>query len=76
MGRWRPPRPSSFTIGGWQGLEAQHMDRRVVARTRLGEKITLVDYLAILGARERLIKDAAGMLGPNEPHRLSDRRAM
>jgi aspartyl-tRNA(Asn)/glutamyl-tRNA(Gln) amidotransferase subunit A len=48
------------------GPEAQRMDRRVVARTRLGEKITLVDYLAILGARERLIKDAAGMLGPNE----------
>jgi len=48
------------------GPEAQQMDRRVVARTRLGEKITLVDYLAILGARERLIKDAAGMLGPNE----------
>jgi aspartyl-tRNA(Asn)/glutamyl-tRNA(Gln) amidotransferase subunit A len=48
------------------GPEAQRMDRRVVARTRLGEKITLVDYLAILGARERLIKDAADMLGPNE----------
>lgn len=48
------------------GPEAERMDRRVVARTRLGEKITLVGYLEILKARERLIEDIAGMIGPNE----------
>ena len=48
------------------GPEAETMDRRVVARTRLGEKITLVGYLEILKLREQLIKDVAGMLGPNE----------
>ncbi len=48
------------------GPEADAMDRRVVARTRLGEKITLVGYLEILQVREQLIKDVAGMLGPNE----------
>lgn len=48
------------------GSEAERMDRRVVARTRLGEKITLVGYLEILKTRERLIEDIAGMIGPNE----------
>lgn len=48
------------------GPEAERMDRRVVARTRLGEKITLVGYLEILKTRERLIEDIAGMIGPNE----------
>ncbi|MGG6897253.1 amidase [Rhizobium sp. BR 315] len=48
------------------GPEAEAMDRRVVARTRLGEKITLVGYLEILKVREQLIKDAASTLGPNE----------
>lgn len=48
------------------GLEADAMDRRVVARTRLGETITLVSYLEILQVREQLIRDVAGMLGPNE----------
>jgi len=48
------------------GPEAEAMDRRVVARTRLGEKITLVGYLEILQVREQLIKDVAGMIGPNE----------
>lgn len=48
------------------GPEAERMDRRVVARTRLGEKITLVGYLEILAARERLIENTAGMVGPNE----------
>ncbi|SCB47167.1 Amidase [Rhizobium miluonense] len=48
------------------GPEAESMDRRVVARTRLGEKITLVGYLEILKVREQLIKDAASTLGPNE----------
>ncbi|NTF46463.1 amidase [Rhizobium rhizogenes] len=48
------------------GSEAERMDQRVVARTRLGEKITLVGYLEILKVREQLIRDVAGMLGPNE----------
>ncbi|MBB6488956.1 amidase [Rhizobium lusitanum] len=48
------------------GPEAQAMDRRVVARTRLGEKITLVGYLEILKVREQLIKDVQTTLGPNE----------
>jgi len=48
------------------GPEAERMDRRVVARTRLGEKITLVGYLEVLKARERLIEDTAGMIGPSE----------
>ncbi len=48
------------------GPEAERMDQRVVARTRLGEKITLVGYLEILKVREQLIRDVAGMLGPNE----------
>ncbi|MFS8049853.1 amidase [Rhizobium sp. BR 314] len=48
------------------GPEAQAMDRRVVARTRLGEKITLVSYLEILKVREQLIKEVQSMLGPNE----------
>ncbi|MFS8047560.1 amidase [Rhizobium sp. BR 314] len=48
------------------GPEAEAMDRRVVARTRLGEKITLVGYLETLKAREQLIKEAAELLGPNE----------
>lgn len=48
------------------GPEAELMDRRVVTRTRLGEKITLVGYIEILKARERLIEDIVGMIGPNE----------
>ena len=48
------------------GPEAEAMDRRVVARLRLGEKISLVGYLETLKVREQLIKQAAGMLGPNE----------
>ncbi|TCR68963.1 amidase [Rhizobium sp. BK376] len=48
------------------GPEAQRMDRRVVARTRLGEKITLVGYLQILQVREQLIKEVSAMLAPNE----------
>lgn len=48
------------------GPEAEAMDRRVVARTRLGEKISLVGYIEILKVRERLIGDMASMLGSNE----------
>jgi aspartyl-tRNA(Asn)/glutamyl-tRNA(Gln) amidotransferase subunit A len=46
------------------GPEAERMDRRVVARARLGEKITLSDYLRMLAARERLIEDVANAVGP------------
>ncbi len=45
------------------GPQAAEMDRRVVVRTRLGEKISLPDYLAILDARERLIADAKRLIG-------------
>ncbi|MDE1993498.1 MAG: amidase [Rhizobiaceae bacterium] len=48
------------------GPEANRMDRRVVARTRLGEKTTLVGYLEILQTRGQLIREVDAMLGPNE----------
>jgi aspartyl-tRNA(Asn)/glutamyl-tRNA(Gln) amidotransferase subunit A len=45
------------------GPEADEMDRRVVVRTRLGESITVSDYLAILDARERLIAEVDRLVG-------------
>ncbi|MCY1247542.1 2-amino-5-chloromuconic acid deaminase [compost metagenome] len=42
------------------------MDRRVVARARLGEKIELSDYIAVLAARERLIAEVSASIGPSE----------
>jgi aspartyl-tRNA(Asn)/glutamyl-tRNA(Gln) amidotransferase subunit A len=45
------------------GAEAAEMDHRVVMRTRLGEKITLPDYLTILEARTRLIADVERLVG-------------
>lgn len=48
------------------GPEAARMDHRVVARTRLGERTTLVGYLEILKVREQLIREVSGMLGANE----------
>lgn len=45
------------------GPEAAQMDGRVVVRTRLGERITLPDYLAILEARQRLIADVERLVG-------------
>ncbi|MFT4184279.1 MAG: amidase, partial [Rhizobium sp.] len=48
------------------GPDAAAMDRRVVARTRLGEKITLVDYLTLLKERERLIEAFEAATAPNE----------
>jgi aspartyl-tRNA(Asn)/glutamyl-tRNA(Gln) amidotransferase subunit A len=45
------------------GAAADEMDRRVVMRTRLGETITVTDYLAILNARERLISDVERLVG-------------
>jgi aspartyl-tRNA(Asn)/glutamyl-tRNA(Gln) amidotransferase subunit A len=45
------------------GSDADSMDPRVVMRTRLGEKATLADYLAILDARERLVSDVEHLIG-------------
>ena len=45
------------------GPEAAMMDGRVVARTRLGQSISLPDYLAILEARERLVAETAALVG-------------
>jgi aspartyl-tRNA(Asn)/glutamyl-tRNA(Gln) amidotransferase subunit A len=45
------------------GAEAAEMDHRVVMRTRLGEKITLPDYLTILETRTRLIADVERLVG-------------
>ncbi len=49
-----------------EGPEAARMDQRVVARTRLGEKITMPDYVAIADARQRLIGAFADSLEPGE----------
>ncbi|CAN7166203.1 amidase [Pararhizobium sp. LjRoot235] len=49
-----------------QGADAERMDQRVVARTRLGEKIGMTDYVAILDARQRLIAALADALEPGE----------
>ncbi|MDQ0458021.1 amidase [Rhizobium paknamense] len=49
-----------------KGPEAQQMDHRVVARTLLGEKITLSDYVETLHAREVLIARMAASLAPGE----------
>ncbi|WP_085031437.1 amidase [Ensifer aridi] len=48
------------------GLEAGRMDHRVVARTRLGEKITVSDYIALLAARDRLIHETLESLKAGE----------
>jgi aspartyl-tRNA(Asn)/glutamyl-tRNA(Gln) amidotransferase subunit A len=45
------------------GPDAEEMDRRVVMRTRLGETITVSDYLAIMEARERLVSDVTNQVG-------------
>lgn len=48
------------------GAEAANMDPRVVARTRLGEKITVSDYIALLEARDRLIHEAGESISAGE----------
>lgn len=48
------------------GPEAERMDPRVVARTRLGEKITVSDYIALLDARDRLIHETIETLKAGE----------
>jgi aspartyl-tRNA(Asn)/glutamyl-tRNA(Gln) amidotransferase subunit A len=47
-------------------VEAEGMDPRVVARTRLGEKITTTGYIQTLAARERLMAEFASSIGPGE----------
>ncbi len=49
-----------------EGPEAARMDQRVVARTRLGEKTTTADYIAIADARQRLIAAFTESLEPGE----------
>ncbi len=52
--------------GRLEGPEAARMDQRVVVRTRLGEKIAMTDYIAILDARQRMIATFADSLEPGE----------
>ncbi len=54
------------------GPEAERIDPRVVARTRLGEKITMPDYIALLDARDQLIHETVESLRPGRTHRPSD----
>ncbi|MFK0276569.1 amidase [Ensifer sp. NPDC090286] len=49
-----------------EGADAASMDRRVVSRARLGEKIALSDYIAILDARDRLVAEVSTLVGPSE----------
>ncbi len=48
------------------GDAAARMDQRVVARARLGEKIAMTNYIAILEARRRLIGQFKESLNPGE----------
>jgi aspartyl-tRNA(Asn)/glutamyl-tRNA(Gln) amidotransferase subunit A len=54
---------------------ADRIDHRVVMRCKLGEKISMPDYVAILVARERMIAELAGqvpagalLVSPTLPH--------
>nr|WP_199864798.1 amidase [Rhizobium sp. CFBP 13726] len=44
------------------GADAGGMDPRVVARTRLGEKTTTADYLAIIDARARMTAETEALI--------------
>jgi aspartyl-tRNA(Asn)/glutamyl-tRNA(Gln) amidotransferase subunit A len=44
-----------------EGPDADAMDRRVVSRVRLGAKMSVVDYVTLLQARQRLIAEAASL---------------
>jgi aspartyl-tRNA(Asn)/glutamyl-tRNA(Gln) amidotransferase subunit A len=46
-----------------EGPQAAEIDHRVVARIRLGGKVTVSDYLAICEARTRLIADVERLIG-------------
>lgn len=48
------------------GPEAEGMDPRVVARTRLGQKITTTGYIEMLNARERLMAEFKSSIAPGE----------
>ncbi|WP_377295270.1 amidase [Rhizobium sp. SG2393] len=48
------------------GDAAARMDRRVVARARLGAKISMPDYIATLSARRRLTAEVEQALAPGE----------
>jgi aspartyl-tRNA(Asn)/glutamyl-tRNA(Gln) amidotransferase subunit A len=48
------------------GVEAADMDRRVVARVKLGEKTSMSDYIAILAARERMIAELRTVVAQDE----------
>ncbi|WP_438753317.1 amidase [Pararhizobium sp. O133] len=48
------------------GDAAARMDQRVVARARLGEKIGMTDYIALLEARRRLVGQFKASLNPGE----------
>lgn len=48
------------------GAEADEMDPLVVARARLGAKISVSDYIESLAARERMIARMADILQPGE----------
>ncbi|MBB4183516.1 aspartyl-tRNA(Asn)/glutamyl-tRNA(Gln) amidotransferase subunit A [Sinorhizobium terangae] len=48
------------------GPEAAKIDPRVVTRTRLGEKITLSDYITLLDARDQLIHETVESLALGE----------
>ncbi|MCQ1571192.1 amidase [Neorhizobium galegae] len=45
------------------GPDAEEMDHRVVARTRLGEKTSLSDYIAIVENRARMIAETEALIG-------------
>ncbi|NOV17641.1 amidase [Ensifer adhaerens] len=49
-----------------EGAQAASMDQRVVARARLGQNISLSDYVETLNTREALIAEIAADIGPNE----------
>ncbi len=49
-----------------EGPQAAGMDQRVVARARLGQKISLSDYIATSELRTALIDEIAFSVGPNE----------
>lgn len=58
-----------------EGTDANEMDPRVVVRTRLGQKTTVADYIAIAHARQRMIAEFAKsvssdeiILSPTLPH--------
>lgn len=48
------------------GDAASRIDQRVVARARLGEKIAMTDYIALLDARRRMIGQFKASLNPGE----------